>query len=56
MGVVALVVAILLFVLAAFTDGIWGLVPIELTALGLSLVALALLVGIPPLPAWPRRD
>ncbi len=56
MGAVALVVAIVLFVFATFTTGLFGLSQPELAYLGLSFVALGLLVGIAPFPAWPRRD
>jgi hypothetical protein len=56
MALVALVIAIVLFVLATFTDGALNLTQAELAYLGLAFAALATLLGALPLPAWPRRD
>ncbi len=53
MATLALVVAIVLFVLATFTDGIAGLSQPELAYFGLAFVAFALLG--PALPAYSFR-
>lgn len=56
MGIAALVIALVLFVLATFTDGALNLTQAELAYLGLAFAALASLLGALTLPAWPKRD
>lgn len=54
MSLVLLIVAAVLFLLAALTDGVAGGTPLDLVAVGLFCVAVALALGA--LPVWPRRD
>lgn len=56
MAVVALIVAVILFTFATFTDGAFGLAQAELAYLGLAALTVSFVLGAFNVPTWPRRE